>query len=158
MENLQVVRQKPGIKDCQVACCATVMGVTYEEAVRVFKFPLDEDGKPVGLEHANSMALVLPLYDAGFYPTMIIGRAVLNDGVDGSRFPTSEDLKSILPSKLALIGYCDREDGQHMVIWNHSELVFCDYNQPDPPLTLEDITVAAIIVLEPRPSSSSGTV
>jgi hypothetical protein len=97
---------------------------------------------------------VYAYFDAGYLPVCLVSRdnAARCDGNAGC--PTSAQIKALLPGTLAVLGYNDLQTGPHAVVWDGTQLMFCDYTQPDPVPKLSDLELTGAMLLFPRPSST----
>lgn len=138
--------------DCMIAAFATATDRTYEEVAEAFGVPCNDDGypslPPVG--GVNLLAVPVPLLSLGFNAVLCLSAEVT--GNPSLRLPTSDALKTLLPSRTAVVTAPDahlRVLGiQHAMAWKDSAVIDCRESEGKGP-ELDRLTLTAVVLLTP---------
>jgi hypothetical protein len=134
-------RQRGG-KDCGIAAVSTITGKSYDEVARAFEGAITADG-------INPFDFVLPALSLGWAAAPMITRECPNADDSGLRLrPTSDQIKSKLPGRKAVIGYSDPEVGPHSLAWDGMQATDCSNAVIVP---LEDVTLTVVIIFSELP-------
>jgi hypothetical protein len=89
-----------------------------------------------------------PLLKLGWMACPIVTREfpdIVKTSENRDRYPTSSEIKALLPGRLAVIGYADPEAGPHAVPWLRDRAIDCNLLEP---IDLKDIEVHHVLILE----------
>lgn len=138
--------------DCMIAAFATATDRPYQEIAAAFGVRCNADGYPSlpAVGGVNLLAVPVPLLSLGFNAVLCLSAE--SSGNPMLRLPTSDALKSLLPSRTAVLGIPDtRLPGlgiQHAVAWKDGEVIDCREPEGKGP-ELEQLTVSAMVLLSP---------
>ena len=108
---------------------ATVTKLSYEEVAEMFGVPLDSNGIPAlsdtELDGLDLSMLTFPLLKRGWGSVVLCTTGKVDPG-NRVKLPTSNEIKELLPNRLAVIGYIDSEIGPHALAWDGQCAIDCD--------------------------------
>ena len=145
---MPLVKQKPCTPDCQVACVASALDISYDEAMELLGYK----GIPLPKGGIDARYALHRLLKAGW-------AAVLLDAAksqEKSGFgPAKLDIKAQLPGRKAIVGYYDEQARDHAIYWDGQELY--DLSTPPPPTQpkLDTLKIDHALVLFPVPLVST---
>ena len=138
------VHQRAG-PDCEIASLASVIDCSYEESADIFGVPLDRTGRPKLEAGVDLVDAVYPLLKRGWLAVPLIAKE--NPKVsDPGRLPSSDQVKSVLQGRLAIIGYTDNDPrvGDHALAWKRDHAIDCSNGEF---VSLDDITLHGAFIL-----------
>ena len=115
-----------------IATLATLIDYSYEETAALLGIHMDPRTRlpilPVG-GGVNPLQLTYPLWQVGWKAIPFVTRTAENVSAakELAALPTVEEIKALLPGRLALLGYVDADPavGPHALAWDGEQAIDC---------------------------------
>jgi hypothetical protein len=149
----EFVPQRNG-QDCIIASIATVIR-RQSDNNRDFYTQVANALPPAGTKGIAPLDTIFPLLRLGWLAAPLVSKEAPNpDQEDRRHFPTSNEIKSVLAGRYAVIGYQDPDIRDHALAWTGSRAIDCSNGTY---VTIEDITIDCALILAPAPPEGVGS-
>ena len=137
--------------DCFVACLATVLGHTYEQAATLLGLEISTDGFAIGTDDGLTIPEVVDVLDrSGFAALVLLAQHPLNVAAKSPkikrdlRLPASDEVKERLNGLRAIVGIALAHGETHCCVWDGSQVLDLRRNAASP-RTGDDLVFALAV-------------